>query len=112
MDVIGRTNWNSAPFLPPENAVSSPPWRSIIARQMASPNPIPGRNRRLAQDRNERQIRRSQQFTEVKVAELVRKRMASPNEFAEPGAQRFKAGFVGHRCSTRLFQASQRLRRL
>jgi hypothetical protein len=55
---------------------------------------------------------RSQQFTEIKVAELARDRIASPNEFAEPGAQRLKAGFVGHRYSTRLFQASQRLRRL
>jgi hypothetical protein len=41
---------------------------------------------------------------------LARDRIASPNEFAEPGAQRLKAGFVGHRYSTRLFQASQRLR--
>ena len=43
---------------------------------------------------------------------VTRDRIASPNEFAEPGAQRLKAGFVGHRYSTRLFQASQRLRRL
>src|SRR5262245_45540996 len=39
--LVGRTNWNRAPFLPSENAVSSPPWRSMMVRQMARPSPIP-----------------------------------------------------------------------
>jgi hypothetical protein len=39
IDVIGRTNLNSAPLLPSEHAVSWPPWRSIIARQIDRPSP-------------------------------------------------------------------------
>src|SRR3984893_19094941 len=40
-DPIGRVNWNSAPLLPSDDAVSRPPWLSTIMRQMASPNPVP-----------------------------------------------------------------------
>ena len=44
------------------------------------------RDRRLAQDRDQRQVRRSAQFAEIEVAELAGQRAASPVQFAEPVA--------------------------
>ena len=41
MNSIGRTNWNCAPLLPSDDAVSLPPWCSIIMQQIANPNPVP-----------------------------------------------------------------------
>ena len=54
--------------------------------------------------RNERQIAGPAQLAEIEVAELARQRMASPMQFAEPGAQRLEAGFVGHRFPARCFR--------
>jgi hypothetical protein len=38
---IGKTSLNSAPLFPSEEAVSWPPWRSMMVRQIASPSPMP-----------------------------------------------------------------------
>jgi hypothetical protein len=69
------------------------------------------RNRGFAQHRNKRKIAAPAQFTEIEVAELARQRAASPcsSPSRARSASKRASSVIG---SPRVFQASQRLRRL